>query len=68
MLDTPEIKDMSSSAQLRAKRLEITRLMTGLTRKACEEKYGICASTINLYYVGDYVADIRCSQQKIPPR
>lgn len=41
-----EIKDPKSSAQARGRRLKTARMMTGLTRNALEQKYGISASTI----------------------
>lgn len=44
---------LSAHAQARGKRLKTVRIMTGLTRKLFEEKYGISASTIQSWEIGE---------------
>lgn len=46
MSQVADLKDAKSSAESRGKRLKSLRMMTGLSRKALEEQYGISASTI----------------------
>jgi transcriptional regulator with XRE-family HTH domain len=41
--------DPKSTPQARGKRLRTARMMTGLTRKAMEKKYGVSASTIQAW-------------------
>jgi len=47
--EKPVVLDAKSSAKARGRRLRTARMMTGLTRKALEEKYNISASTIQAW-------------------